>query len=443
MNERLNALLLAGGYGTRLRPLTDWMPKCLVTVAGRAVLDYWVEQLETAGVRHARINTHAHPLHVRAYLREVNARPGNLRIDESYEPTLLGSAGTVTANADLADDADDVLVVYTDNFTGADLRELLAFHRSHDDAVTMLLYHSPTPQACGIATLDGLGRIVSFVEKPRNPRSDIANGGVYVVRADAYREMARAGAFDLGHDVMPRFVGRMRGWVWGGYHRDVGTRPALDQTRRYAVTRAGVGWPPKPCRRPAVFLDRDGTLIEDIPYLTRPDQVRVLPGVGRALVRLREAGLASVVVTNQSAVGRGLLSEDGLKAVHEEMVRQLAADGAVLDGIYHCPVVPSADDRTVVEHRDRKPGPGMLLRAAGDLELDVLRSWMVGDMVSDALAGVNARCCGNILVGTRAEAWDGAAAAGVLRLPDLATAAEVILAEDGSALESGCEALAN
>ena len=108
-----------------------------------------------------------------------------------------------------------------------------------------------------------------------------------------------------------------------------------------------------------------------------------------------------MLVTNQSAIGRGMLTEDRLDLIHDEMNRQLAAAGAALDAIYYCPEAPAGDDRTVVEHPDRKPGPGMLLRAAAELGLDLGASWMVGDMISDVLAGLNAGC--------RGASWSGRA----------------------------------
>ena len=201
------------------------------------------------------------------------------------------------------------------------------------------------------------------------------------------------GAFDLGFDVLPKFVGRMRGWVWGGYYLDIGTHEALERARREVASifpdqpRTGRG-----LLRPAVFLDRDGTLIEHVPYLSDPALVQLLPGAAEALRRFRRAGFACVLVTNQSAIGRGMLTEERLDEIHTEMNRQLAARGATIDAIYYCPDAPAGDDRTVVENPDRKPGPGMLLRAAADLKLDLGASWMVGDLISDVLAGQNAGC---------------------------------------------------
>lgn len=153
-------------------------------------------------------------------------------------------------------------------------------------------------------------------------------------------------------------------------------------------------------KRPAVFLDRDGTLIDLVHHLVNPGDVRLDPKAGEAVRRLREKGYACVLVTNQSVIGRGLLTVEGLQEIHRELDRQLKAYGAKLDGLYYCPVAPQTSEQRVIEHPDRKPGPGMLLRAASELGLDVSRSWMVGDSLSDMLAGRNARCKGTILVKT-------------------------------------------
>lgn len=183
--------------------------------------------------------------------------------------------------------------------------------------------------------------------------------------------------------------------------------------------------------RPGVFLDRDGTLIEQVHHLVDPSDVRLIAGAAAAVTRLRAAGYACVVVTNQSVIGRGMLDEAGLLRVHAEMDRQLAAERCAIDANYHCPLAPAGDDPTVIEHPDRKPGPGMLQRAARELGLDLSRSWMVGDMISDLLAGRNAGCKGSILV--RTGHGQRTAAAGVevaFTADDLTAAAHYILDTD-------------
>ena len=145
--------------------------------------------------------------------------------------------------------------------------------------------------------------------------------------------------------------------------------------------------------RRAVFLDRDGVLIEDVHYLASSSQIEILPGVPESLRRLHDAGWALVVVTNQSAVARGLVTEEGLREIHLILEAQLRTRGASLDAIYYCPHHPEgavAAFRVVCDCR--KPEAGLLLRAAADLGIDLAASVMVGDAASDVEAGRRAGC---------------------------------------------------
>jgi D-glycero-D-manno-heptose 1,7-bisphosphate phosphatase len=210
---------------------------------------------------------------------------------------------------------------------------------------------------------------------------------------------------------------------------NIGADEDLGEARRDAagVSRDRSGADRVAARR-AVFLDRDGTLIEHVHYLTDPALVRLLPGVAEALNRLQRAGFARVIVTNQSAVGRGMLSEERLEQIHVELNRQLAAQGATLDAIYYCPDAPAGDDQTVVENSNRKPGAGMLFRAAADLKLDLSASWMVGDLMSDVLAGLNAGCRTILVLSGKTSAADAETfAEPTLIAPDLSAALDWIL----------------
>lgn len=182
----------------------------------------------------------------------------------------------------------------------------------------------------------------------------------------------------------------------------------------------------------AVFLDRDGTIIELVHHLTDPADVKLISGAGPAITSLRSAGYTVVIVTNQSVIGRGKLTEEGLEEVHAEMLAQLAKHDAFVDAIYFCPLAPLQRDPTIIEDPMRKPGPGMLLAAAEDLDLDLSGSWMIGDTVSDILAG-NSAGCRSILVktGYGADVPDGI---GIIDkvVGDLSDAARTILDEDPS-----------
>jgi D-glycero-D-manno-heptose 1,7-bisphosphate phosphatase len=145
--------------------------------------------------------------------------------------------------------------------------------------------------------------------------------------------------------------------------------------------------------RPAIFLDRDGVLIEDVHYLAAPEQVRLVPGSAEAIAALNRAGWPVVVVTNQAGVGKGLFPVEAVGEVHAHLSALLATFGATVAGYYFCPHHPEAEVEAYRVRCDcRKPRPGMLLQAADELGLDLEQSWMIGDRVSDLEAGAAAGC---------------------------------------------------
>jgi D,D-heptose 1,7-bisphosphate phosphatase len=143
----------------------------------------------------------------------------------------------------------------------------------------------------------------------------------------------------------------------------------------------------------AIFLDRDDTLIEDTGYINSPEQVKLLDGVAEALIELKALGYKLIVVTNQSAVARGIITEKVLGAIHNRLEQLLAEKNAFLDRIYYCPYHP---DGAVAKYRKesdcRKPNPGMLLKAAEEMDINLGQSWCVGNNISDIEAGLRAGC---------------------------------------------------
>jgi len=152
--------------------------------------------------------------------------------------------------------------------------------------------------------------------------------------------------------------------------------------------------PEKPSiRRPAVFFDRDGTLVDEVEYLSALDQIIIKPGVARALAALRNRGFLAVVVTNQSGVARGLFTAEFVNNCHDLIQQRLRRQGAQIDGFYFCPHHPEGVVPTFARScQCRKPGPGLLIKASQDLCIDIAESWMVGDKIADIQAGLGAGC---------------------------------------------------
>jgi D-glycero-D-manno-heptose 1,7-bisphosphate phosphatase len=177
--------------------------------------------------------------------------------------------------------------------------------------------------------------------------------------------------------------------------------------------------------RPAVFLDRDGTIIVDRHYLADPAGVELLPGAGQAVARLNAAGFVVVLATNQSGIGRGYFSEAEYEAVHARLVAELAAHGARLDAAYHAPSFHDTDDADA----DRKPGAGMFLRAAREHGLDLARAWWVGDRDRDVRAAGRFGARGLLICGPETDATGTAGMPWVSTVRSLSDAVERILSE--------------
>lgn len=201
------AFLLAAGLGTRLRPLTDSTPKCLVPVGGKPVLHWWLEACGRLGVREVLLNTHHLAGQVRAF---VAARAGGPRVTLFHEDVLLGSAGTLAANKDFVAGERDFWIFYADTLIGADLAPLAALHRARGADLTLGLFRSPDPSSGGVVELGADGRVLSFEEKPRSPKSDLVAAGAYAA-GPALLGALPAASGDLSRDVFPRLMGNAFG----------------------------------------------------------------------------------------------------------------------------------------------------------------------------------------------------------------------------------------
>jgi mannose-1-phosphate guanylyltransferase len=215
----MKAIILAAGLGTRLRPITSTIPKCLVPINGVPLLELWLRDCERAGVEAVLVNTHHLAEHVEEF---VTARHG-VPVTLAYEPALLGSAGTLVANWDFVEDSESFLVVYADNLTTFPLSDLLAFHTSHDRIASMALFRSPNPSACGVVEMDDTGLVTGFWEKPENPRSNLVNAGLYVFRREVRQFLPAEVPADVGRSLMPALVGRAMGLPINRYFVDIGT----------------------------------------------------------------------------------------------------------------------------------------------------------------------------------------------------------------------------
>lgn len=225
----MRALLLAAGIGTRLRPFTDSVPKCLVSIHGRPLLAYWLDLLFGAGLEGVVINTHYLSHLVDAF---VETSQWNERIQLVYEERLLGTGGTLLANRDRLG-SEPFLVAHADNLTRFDVPSFVARHRTRPPNVdlTMMTFRTDDPESCGIVEVDSEGIVRALHEKTAAPQGNLANAAVYICEPTIFDLLSEIGSpiIDISTQVLPRLVGRMLTFHNSDYHRDIGTPESLSR----------------------------------------------------------------------------------------------------------------------------------------------------------------------------------------------------------------------
>lgn len=225
----MKAFLLAAGKGTRLQPLTFHTPKCLVPICGKPLIEYWFDLFELYDIDEILINTSHLAATVDGYIRNHSR---GFRIEVVYEKTLLGSGGTIKKNQDFISGEETFFIFYADNLTNVNLRKMMAFHEEYKRDFTLAVLRVPNPSECGIVEVDEHLSIVSFIEKPAVPASDLAFAGIMIGSPRLTEFFPDKDMFDLGHDVLPEAVRNASAYIMNDYLLDIGSPEKLDQAEK-------------------------------------------------------------------------------------------------------------------------------------------------------------------------------------------------------------------
>ena len=366
------AVILAGGMGTRLGALTTDRPKPLLDVGGRPFLDYLGEHLVRHGVEHVVLLVGPHT----ARFRGIVARPEwqKIEVDVVADLPAAGTGGALRYARDLLDA--EFLLLNGDSFFDFNLLDLSCDSAS-PPPLTMALRKVADTARYGSVTLDG-DRIVAFGEKSVGGEG-LINAGVYRLSRDFVDTIPNR-TCSMESDLIPELVrrGRAGGRVYDGPFIDIGVPDSFAAAQDLLP-----GWR----RRPAAFLDRDGILNHDTGYVWRTEEYRWQAGAAGAVKRLNDLGYYVFVVTNQAGVARGLYGCEDIENLHRWINRTLRRRGAHVDAFYYCPHHPEVGRGPFTRACEcRKPGPGMLLQAMKEWPVDLSRSFMIGDKETDMAA---------------------------------------------------------
>lgn len=371
----VTAFILAGGFGTRLRPVVADRPKVLAEVLGRPFVFHLLDRLAALGVPKVVFCT--------GYMAEmletvVGPTYRGMALHFSREEEPLGTGGAL-ALALKRHPTSLALAMNGDSFATAELGAYLAWATSTNFAATLLLTDVPDTARYGSVVVSRRGVVSGFAEKGRSGPG-LINAGVYLLRPFALQAVVPGVFTSIETDVFPTLAktGELGAWCAQGDLLDIGTPESYAAAGRFL---AGIPKDGNP-QRSAVFLDRDGTVIVERHYLSDPDSVDLLPGAVEGLRRIRDLGLPMVLVTNQSGVGRGYFGRDAVERVHGRLLDLLATQGVGLSAIYSCPHKPEEGCGC------RKPLPGLIERAAAELDLDLAACFVIGDKPCDIDLGL-------------------------------------------------------
>ena len=408
----LQAVILAGGKGTRLAERLGGKPKPLVDVCGKPLLGIQIEALIANGVRDIVILVNHEAEQIQAYIDGANFDCRITLVDDG-EPK--GTAGATLATLDILHDT--FLVVYGDTLFDIDIQHMLKRHTENEAEITLFLHPNDHPADSDLVEIDAAGWVTAFHPYPHPPRSllrNLVNAAFYVIDKKSLIPWSGRTDFpDFAKHLFPEMLrngARIHGYVSYEYIKDLGTPKRLDKVERHlwngVAARAR-----RDQKQKAVFLDRDGTLNALRDYVRKPDDLEVFGMAGEAIRKLNEAEYRVVVITNQPVLARGESTDAQMRLIHGKLEQDLGAKGAYLDALYLCPHHPHRGFPGEVAElkRDcscRKPGTELIEKAVRDLNIDLTRSWMIGDSSADIAMAERAGLT-SILVRTGESGQDG------------------------------------
>lgn len=384
-------VILAGGQGTRLRSVLGDKPKPMAEVGGIPVLEHQVLNAKRYGFDDVLFLTSYQSDMIESYFGDGSH--WGVRFRYVLDPGQLGTAGATLAASDFLQDR--FILLYGDVMHDVNLQKLWDFHEAGKADASLFVHPNDHPQDSDVVEFGSDGIISGFHGYPHPEGSNyrnMVNAGMYVLdRAALHGFTGKSEKLDFGKDVFPAMIAtgmKLAAYPSREYIKDMGTPARLEKVDKdYRSGRIASLNLSNPV--PAVFLDRDGTLVKLMPWLSRPEDVTLEKDAAKAVKKLNASSYLAILTTNQPVIARGECSFADLERIHGRMEILLAEeDKAHLDAIYFCPHHPhSGYDGEVVELKIdcacRKPRPGMFEAAAKEHNIDLANSWIVGDSTCD------------------------------------------------------------
>lgn len=444
----MKTVIMAGGKGTRISSVASDIPKPMIKVCGKPVLEHEIECLRDQGFTDIII-TVSHLGHIimdyfgdGSGISPVTGESFGVNIEYFVEETPLGNAGALfrikEKLIDLETGEDDFLLLNADSVFNIDFNRIVKYHKEKGGLVTLFTHPNSHPYDSGLIITDEDNAVLTWLTK-EDDRDEFyknrVNAGLHVVSSklifeienvlrrnalsvcgigrDKFLSIDIDGKIDLDRQVLKPLcgVGKMFAYDSPEYVKDMGTPDryeAVCKDFEEGVVKAKN----LSEKQRAIFLDRDGTINKEVNFLSNIEDFQLLPGAADAIKKINASGYLAIVITNQPVVARGEITFEGLSNVHKKLETLLGKEGAYIDGLYFCPHHPHSGFEGEIKELKikcdcRKPAPGMIYKAAEDFNIDLSKSYMIGDRKTDVECGKNAGCKTAFIIGTIDEIENG------------------------------------
>lgn len=401
----MKVVIMAGGRGTRISSVASDIPKPMIKIEGKPVLEHELECLRDQGFTDIILTvSHLGDIIMDYFgdgskISPVTGKPFGVKIEYFFEQEPLGNAGALFRLKDKL--TDDFLLLNADAIFDVDFNRFVAFHREKGGIASLFTHPNSHPYDSGVILADDNGTVQQWLAKedarPQWYRNRV-NAGLHVLSPEILNVEITTPKIDLDRQLLKPLAGTGKMFCYDSpeYVKDMGTPERYEAVCR-DFREGRVKAKNLSNKQKAIFLDRDGTINKYVGFLRNIDDFELLPGVEEALGQINVSGYLAIVVTNQPVIARGEVTVPELNEIHNKMETLLGHKGVYLDAIYYCPHHPHKGYEGEIPELKfdcdcRKPKSGMLLKAAQDFNIDLKQSWMIGDGENDVKAGIVAGC---------------------------------------------------
>lgn len=392
----MKVVIMAGGKGTRISSLSKDIPKPMIQICGKSVLEHQITCLASQGLSDITLVVGHLGNIIKDYFNDGSKF--GVRINYFSEDEPLGTAGALHYLKTYL--SEDFLLINGDIIFDVDFSRFIAFHKGTNGLATIITHSNDHPYDSAIIVTNQKGQVTQWLHKEskREFYKNRINAGIHILTTELITGLTKPEKIDLDRDILEPLVtsGKLYAYYSTEYIKDMGTPERYLQVC-YDYQSGKVQAKNLRHKQKAVFLDRDGTINVSAGFISKYDQMSLLDGVAEAIRKINSIGWLAIIITNQPVIARGDCTLDELENIHNRLETLLGEKGAFIDGIYFCPHHPDTGfDGERPEYKIRcecrKPKPGLILQAAQDYNIDLKESYMIGDSLSDVEAGNAAGC---------------------------------------------------